>query len=339
MYIEYPIIMLSFALSAVIVLALMPYWIKRAERAGLVGKDMHKVDGRKVAELGGIVVIFGFLIGILAYIAIDTFLIEHGTKEFFLSRDLNVMAALATVLIMAIIGIVDDILGWKIGLRQWQRPVIALVAALPIVVVNAGHSSMALPLLGRINLGLVFPLVIIPLAISCAANGFNMIAGYNGLEAGMGAIILSVLSYLTWLNDAPHIAVMALCMAFALIAFYFFNRHPAKVFPGNTLTYSVGAMIAVVAIAGNVERAALFLFIPYFIELVLKARGKMQKESFAKVNEDGSLEQPYNKIYGLEHFAIRCLKKIKSKVCEKDVVYSILLFEVLIAAAVLAVRL
>jgi len=338
MIFEYPLIIVSFVLSLIFVFFLMPYWIKRAKKVSLVGKDMNKVDKREVAELGGIIVLFAFILGTLFYIAVDIFFIEHTDITSLLSRDLTIMAALATILLVGIIGIVDDILGWKIGLRQMQKPFIVLFAALPMVVVNAGVSTFALPLIGEINIGFLFPLLIIPIAISAAANGFNMLAGYNGLEAGMGIIILSILSFLAWQNNSPHIAVMALCVVFALLAFYYFNKYPAKVFPGNTLTYSVGAMIAVVAITANLERAALFLFIPYFIELVLKARGKMQKESFAKVNDDGSLEAPYKKVYGLEHISLKLLNKIKTKVYEKDVVYSLFAFEILLGTIYLGFK-
>ena len=121
-------------------------------------------------------------------------------------------------------------------------------------------------------------------------------------------------------------------MVASLIAFYIFNTFPARVFPGDVLTYSVGALIASIAILGNIEKIAIFFFIPYMIETGLKLRGKLVKESFAKVNKDGSLEMPYKKIYGLEHLAILILKKYKlsKKVYEKDVVYLINGFQILI---------
>jgi hypothetical protein len=66
----------------------------------------------------------------------------------------------------------------------------------------------------------------------------------------------------------------------------------------------------------------------------LKTRGKLKKQSFARVNPDGSLELPYEKIYGIEHLAIYILKKIKPshKVYETDVVYLINAFQILIIA-------
>src|SRR3989338_1426884 len=166
-----------------------------------------------------------------------------------------------------------------------------MIAAIPLAVINAGESVITLPLLGRVEIGILYPLLLVPLAISGAANGFNMLAGYNGLESGMGAIILAFLGILT-LQSEQFVSLIAFSGAAALIAFLFYNKYPAKVFPGDTLTYSIGALIAGVAILGNVERAALILFLPYFVELFLKLRGMLRKEGFAVPQKDNSLEAP-----------------------------------------------
>ena len=326
------ILFTSFVISFLVTLFAIPYWIKRAKRAGLVGKDMHKLKKKDVAEMGGIVVVLGFILGVLFYIGVRTF---HFKDTDF---TINIFAIFSTVLIITIIGLIDDILGWKMGLRQWQKPFLTLFAALPIMAVNAGHTSMMLPFLGRVEFGFIYPLIIIPIIIVGASNGFNMIAGYNGLEAGMGIIILSTLSFITWYKQGTGwLAVVGLCMVFSLVAFFIYNKNPAKVFPGDTLTYPVGALIACLAIIGNIETAALILFIPYFLELILKLRGKLQKESFAKLNDKGYLIRPYGKIYGLEHLMIYLLGKTKKNVTENNVVYSLLLIEVALASFVLVV--
>jgi UDP-N-acetylglucosamine--dolichyl-phosphate N-acetylglucosaminephosphotransferase len=323
------ILLLSFVISFIVAFLVTPHWIKRARKAGLVGIDVHKYDKKKIAEIGGIPVVIGFIFGVLSYIAIKTFYLgANGVIS-------PIFAVLSTVLIIALVGLIDDILGWKIGLRQWQKPFLTLIAALPIMVINAGQSTMIFPLIGEVNLGFFYPLFIVPLAIVGASNGFNMLAGYNGLEAGMGAIILSALGFIAWQQNLGFVAVIALCMVFALLAFLIFNRYPARIFPGDTLTYSVGAVIACVAILGNVEKAAVILFIPYFIEFFLKLRGFMQKESFARVNYDNTLELRYNKVYGLEHFMILLINKIKRKVYERDVVYSLYIFELILVGVVL----
>lgn len=317
------VLFLCFIISFFVTLVVTPFWIKRAKRAGLVGRDVHKLDRKNVAEVGGITVITGFLFGILVYIAIQTFYFSNQLKS------LEIMAVLSTILIIAFIGLVDDILGWKIGLRQWQRPLLTLFAALPMVVINSGHSTMILPFLGRVDIGLFYPLFFVPIGIVGAANGFNMIAGYNGLEVKMGILILSVLGVVSWIIGNTGASILAFIMVFSLFGFLYFNKYPARVFPGNILTYSVGAMIAIIAILGNVERIALVLFFPYFIELVLKLRGNFQKESFSKVLRDLGLDVPYDKFYGLEHIMVYINKKIRKRVTENNVVNSLLIFELM----------
>jgi UDP-N-acetylglucosamine--dolichyl-phosphate N-acetylglucosaminephosphotransferase len=225
-------------------------------------------------------------------------------------------------------GFMDDLFGWKKGgLSRRSRLILLACASIPLIVISAGESEIM-----GISLGLLYPLLFIPLGIVGVSATFNFLAGYNGLEASQGIIILSALSIITFILGDKWLSILGLCMISALIGFYLFNKYPAKVFPGDVMTYSVGALIVVLAILGNIEIIALFFFIPYIIETGLKLRGKLKKESFAKVNEDGSLEMPYQKVYGLEHVAIWLLKKIKrdKKVYEKDVVYLINLFQVLI---------
>ncbi len=301
----------------------IPPWIKRAKLLGLVGKDMNKFDKREIAELGGLTVLMGFIFGTLTLIAIETFYYKS------VSGSLQIMAVLSSILIIAIIGIMDDVLGWKIGLKQWQKPLLTLFAALPIVVINAGDSTVYLPLIGRLNIGLIYPLVFIPIGVVVASNGFNMIAGYNGLESSLGIIILATLGFFSWKFGMVWVAILAFCMTAALIAFLIFNKYPSKLFPGDTLTYSVGALIAAVAIMANLEKAALILFVPYFVEGVIKAKNKFKTECFSIPQQDGSLEAP-NKVGSSTHLVIKLLKKIKKKVYENDVVITFVLIELIL---------
>jgi UDP-N-acetylglucosamine--dolichyl-phosphate N-acetylglucosaminephosphotransferase len=288
-------------------------WIYKAPEIGLLGFDMNKPGMPKVAEMGGICVVFGFVLSILIHIGMMTFLLHR--QDY-----VAILAVLCTVLSVCIIGMMDDFLGWKKGLRQWQKPIFTLFAALPMMVINAGHSTMNLPIMGVMDLGILYPLLIVPLGIVGASNVYNMVAGYNGLEAGMGVIILSALGYFAYINGKQSAMILSFCMVSALIAFLYFNWYPAKVFPGDTMTYSVGGLAACVAILGDMEKIAVLLFLPYAFDFIIQAAGGFRKEAFAKVNEDGSLAKPYKGIYHLTHLAIVVLKQLKGKVYERDVV-------------------
>ncbi len=315
------ILLIPVLLGFFIVLFSTSIWIKRAKRAGLVGKDIHKVSKKEVAEAGGVAVIFGFIFGVLSYIYIKTF--------YFKSTDnlVEIFSLISSVLIIGFIGLIDDILGWKIGLNKKTRIFILIFSAIPLIVINAGESVMM-----NLDFGFFYPLLLIPLGIVGASTTYNFLAGYNGLETSQGILILSGLALVTWLTGNSWLSLVTLCMVASLIAFYIFNKYPSKVFPGDILTYSVGGLIAIIAILGNIEKIAVFFFIPYIIETGLKVRGKLKKESFARLNERSSLEVPYKKFYGLEHIAIHVLKKIKpsKEVYEKDVVYLINLFQIFI---------
>lgn len=311
----------SLFVSFFITLFILPYWIRRAHHAKLIGPDVHKKNQSLVAELGGLSVISGFLVSLLFFIATKTFVTVQ--KE----NLMYIFATIVAILIATMIGLVDDILGWKIGLRARYKVALTFFISLPIVVINAGQSIINIPLLGPINLGLWYPLLLVPLALMGCSNGFNMIAGYNGLEAGMGILILTTLSMITYKTGNTYVSLIGMCMVASLVAFYIYNKYPAKIFPGDTLTYPVGALIAIMTILGNIEKYSLILFIPYFLELILKARGKLVKESFAKVLDNGTLENQYDKWYGLEHVAISLLKKIRGDATEKSVVYSLYAFE------------
>jgi UDP-N-acetylglucosamine--dolichyl-phosphate N-acetylglucosaminephosphotransferase len=312
-----PLIVIIIFISFFCTYLTLPFWIKKAKQIGLVWEDMNKSTKEKnVAGSGGIIVIISAVIGIFLYIAIQTF--------YFKSSDgisIQLFALASTLLLVAGIGLIDDLFGWKKGgLSKRSRIILVLFSAIPLMVINAGESTIM-----GIDFGILFPLIIIPLGVVGATTTFNFLAGFNGLEAGQGILLLSAMGIVTYLTGNSWLTVVAFCLVASLLAFYLFNMNPAKVFPGDTLTYALGASIAGMAILGNAEKIAIFFFIPYILETGLKLRGRLKKQSFGRPNKDGSLELPYDKIYGLEHLAILILKKIKpsKKVYENDVVYLI----------------
>jgi len=327
------LLLMPVLISFILVLIILPKWIKKIRQVGILWEDMNKYNHPKnVASSGGIVVVIAFLIGVLCYIAIRTFVFNDG------GMSLNIFSLLTVILILSIVGLTDDLLGWKHGgLSVRFRIFLSLIASIPLVVINAGTHIISLPLIGETNLGLIYPLALIPLGIAGATATYNFLAGFNGLEAGQGIIILSFLSFVAYLTDSAWLSIIGLCMVFSLLGFYLYNKVPARVFPGDVMTYAIGALIAGMAILGNFEKIAVFIFIPYILETGLKLRGKLKKHSFAIPQEDQSLEMPYGKIYGLTHLSLFLLKKFKKQVYEKDVVRSIFIFQIIICLIALII--
>jgi UDP-N-acetylglucosamine--dolichyl-phosphate N-acetylglucosaminephosphotransferase len=202
-------------------------------------------------------------------------------------------------------------------------------SAIPLMAINAGNPDIFIPLMGSVNLGIFYALIVVPIAIIGASTTFNFLAGYNGLEAGQGILILSALAIASWITGTSWLGLIALCMVVALFGFLYYNKYPARVFPGDVLTYPVGALIACMSILGNYEMFAVFIFIPYILETGLKLRGKLKNHSFGEPQEDGSIKNKYNRIYGLENLAIRIIEKMKKngKVYEWEIVFLIYFFQ------------
>lgn len=319
------VLVLPILASFLVTLFFIPVWIRKAKQIGLLWTDMNKTTSEKIVGSGGIGVVLGAIIGILVYIAYRTFYINTST---FL---IEIFATLVVILFLSGIGLIDDLLDWQRGgLSIQSRLILTALAAIPLMAINVGRSEISIPLFGIIDLGIIYPLVLVPIGIVGATTTFNFLAGFNGLESGQGILLLSAISIVAFFTGNSWLTIIALCMAASLLAFLFYNFYPAKIFPGDTLTYSVGGLVAIIAILGSFEKIAIFFFIPYIIETGLKLRGGLKKQSFGKANKDGTLDLKYNKIYGLEHAAISLLKGFKIRSTEKNVVYLLWTFQLLI---------
>ncbi|MGY4706806.1 UDP-N-acetylglucosamine--dolichyl-phosphate N-acetylglucosaminephosphotransferase [Candidatus Bipolaricaulota sp. J31] len=271
--------------------------IPRLKRAGIVGADVHKPGRPEVPEMGGLALVAGFGTGVLLAISLATF------WERFPSLDVvALLAVLCTVLLTTLLGVTDDL----IGIRQWVKALLPVVAALPLVVVRLGASTLRIPFIGLVDFGPFYALVLVPLGVTGAANAVNMLAGFNGLELGMGLVALGSLA--TIAASAKAITSLALLLAGigALLGVLYFNWYPARVFVGDVGTLSIGAIIAASVIVGNFEWAGLIVIIPYALDFLFKAaHGFPSKGWWGELGEDGKLYCPPEGPVGLGQFILR----------------------------------
>ncbi len=321
-----------------------PKFIRFLEAAGISGRDIQKREKPVIAEMGGPAVLTGFLAGIFFFIWAKVFL--YGEVQ----NLVELFAGITTILIITIIGMFDDLSSLtrsagkidkfgnlkRIGLKQWQKPLLTLPAAIPLMAIMAGDASITVPLLGQLNVGILYPLLIVPIAIVGASNATNMLAGMNGLEAGLGAVLLGTLGLYGYLHGSIAATMIAFTFAAALLGFLRYNKYPAKIMPGDSMTYAIGSAVAVVAVIGNMEKFALYIFALWFVELALKFRSRIDlghtAESFGALQPDGTLKAPYPKIYSLTH-AVMKLRPLT----EKQAVMTLIGLQAIIGLAVLMI--
>ena len=255
----------------------VPVLIRKFSEAGITGKDVHKPNKPDTPEMGGLAVVAGFVAGVLVAIALSTLLQSSfvPNKEFISESNFTeIFAAIGTILIIAIIGMFDDL----VAMRQSVKAILPLFASLPLVAVAAGHPYLTFPLLGQVYLPIIYPLILIPLAVAVVSNLTNMLAGFNGLESGMGLMACLSLGLVALNHGKVDAAILLLSMSAALFAFLLFNKLPARILPGDVGTLSIGACIASAIIIGNFEMAGILLMIPYFADFVIKIKNKFPKE-------------------------------------------------------------
>lgn len=308
------IIFLAPLIGFVLTFLLLKYWIPFVKERGLVGRDMNKYGEVYVAEAGGIAPLLGLIFSLIVLLFLGFSAIE-------------IFSIISTLLLVGFMAFVDDVTGWKRGLPQWLKPLLTLLASLPVAITvfhNLSYNSFSVPLW-------LYSFVLVPIGVMGASNAFNMLAGYNGLETGLSIILLFFLGLKAFVSGHYWTAVISLISIFPLLAFFYFNKYPARVFPGDTLPYVFGALYAILSIFSKLEIFAVAMMLLFFLELILKLRKGFKVENFGKPLPDGTIELPYKNLYSVCHIAISILKKIFGKVTEQDVVCFILVLQFIIS--------
>ena len=277
--------LLSFAMTRLF----MPKIIKKLEEAEIVGKDIHKSWRPVVAEMGGFGIIFGFVLGMFSGIYM------HEILAF------PLIIVLVVILLVGMIGILDDLL----ALSSKSKFFLLFIAGLPLM--------WAAPP----NVGILY-LITIPIALSIGANLTNMLAGLNGIESGLGVISMTSLTIACIILGKYDVTIISMSMLGALAAFLYFNRYPAKIFPGDTGTLIIGAAIVCIAFIGRVKLIALIVMMPNIIDAALKfySAGVMnrQQQKPTQLNDEGKLVRPQQGFKSLIRLVLR------KPIAEKDAV-------------------
>jgi UDP-N-acetylglucosamine--dolichyl-phosphate N-acetylglucosaminephosphotransferase len=253
---------------------------------GISGVDIHKPDRPVRAEMGGLAVLLSLVAASFLYVGLDYALDDPPTLF---------SAVTSTVVLTGLVGVADDFF----DVRQRYKPLMIVVASVPLMYVLQDRISITIPILGNAHLGLLYPLVAVPLAITTCANFSNLLAGFNGLEAGSAAISLGTMTLISEIAGNSTVAAFGMIMTAAYIGFLLLNWYPAKIFPGDTGTLAAGAALAAMGLAAGLEFYAIILSIPAAMDFTLKViarRPFKQRQIFGntKVLPDGTLQPaPY----------------------------------------------
>lgn len=287
--------------------------------AGIIAEDRNKEKVVRLASSGGLAVTFGIILGILTYTFGGTFVFRPVLSVS------DILAVALSIVLISMVGFLDDInvkgkrvnttdiMDIRQGLKQWQKPLLTLIGALPLMAINAGVSFVTIPFLGRVNLGLMYPLIVLPIAVVFVSNAVNLLGGFDGIQPGM--VLVASLGFLIYsILNGTYIATLLSALLFAaVLAFLPFNLYRARIIPGDSFTYAVGATLVAIMATGNEEIFGIVVFAPWIIEFLLHLRRKFNVTDLGIRRKDGTFKAPYGRrIYSITHLLMN-MKKIKEK--------------------------
>lgn len=170
----------------------------------------------------------------------------------------SVLVPLGTLVAFGVLGLIDDLEGVRskrvfgegIMARTkalWQV-IFALIIALILYFSPTELSSVAIPgVVQRIDIGLWW----IPIAtfiIVAMSNAVNFTDGLDGLAGSLAAVAFACYGVIAYLQGQVWLVAFCFTMVGALLAFLWFNVHPANLIMGDVGALAIGATLAVVAL-------------------------------------------------------------------------------------------
>lgn len=254
--------------SFILTVFAMPSFIRYYQIKKIGGQQMHEDVKQHLAKagtptMGGTV----FLI-----ISVVVSLIFGVTNQLNHQASIStIIGILAVVLMYGIIGFLDDFL--KIfkqineGLTPLQKMTLQIIGGLLFYFIHVQPSGTdKLNILGfSFHLGIFYLLFVIFWVVGFS-NAVNLTDGIDGLSSI--SVVISLLAYgiIAYNQHQFDVLLMIMSMVGALIAFFVFNKKPAKIFMGDVGSLALGAMLAAISIALRQEWTLLLIGLVYVIE-------------------------------------------------------------------------
>ncbi|MFB0561699.1 MAG: hypothetical protein ACETWM_10870 [Candidatus Lokiarchaeia archaeon] len=251
----------------------------------ITGVDVHKLHKPEIPEMGGVAILISIVLSItLAIILFEDNLIR-----------LRLLAFLLTVTASGVVGIVDDLK----RLGAYTKTLLTVIAALPLLIIHFFYpilvTSPRFPFIGRTRLTILYPLYV-PANVAVCSNTVNMLDILNGVMPGTTTITFGAMLCCSVLLDSKLGIIISVIMLGVMIAYYRFNKYPAKVFSGDVGSFTVGAAIGALAIVGELEVVTVIALIPFIMNsfYMLTSLGKFME--YRRVKEPATIVLPDGRI-------------------------------------------
>ncbi len=275
---DYSSVLLTLGVSFVLAVLIGPLAIpllRRLKFGQQVREDGPQSHLKKAGtpQMGGIIILLALT---LAYVK-------------FADRGYAFWALLVASLGFGLIGFLDDyikiVLKRSLGLTARQKLLGQLLFSVLFCGILYYHdhpTTLGWPWAsGGWEMGIAYYALVIVMFFA-ASNSVNFTDGLDGLLSGTSALAFGAFTVVAVEAAQPQSAIFSAAMVGAVLGFLVFNKHPAKVFMGDTGSLGIGGGIAAVAILTKSELllvviGGVFVFemLSVIIQVVsFKTRGK-----------------------------------------------------------------
>jgi phospho-N-acetylmuramoyl-pentapeptide-transferase len=177
-------------------------------------------------------------------------LLPETERDVFIPQTIVPIGALVFV---GVLGAIDDLVNvrYGFGIRGrhklvWQT-IVGLVGAIYIQR-HFGVNGVYVPLVGEVQIGEVAFIALALFTIVAMSNGVNLTDGMDGLAGGTAVFAFLSVAFIAAARGFPWLVVFCAAITGAILAFLWFNVHPAEVIMGDTGALALGATLATIAL-------------------------------------------------------------------------------------------
>lgn len=189
--------------------------------------------------------------------------------------DYTVFYALALALCFGLVGFLDDFFKLKfkrnLGLTSAQKAMLQMAVSALYLYILYKQGVMSCDLyIPFVNVTFeIHPLVYIFFAmfvmVGCV-NAVNLTDGVDGLSSSVTIPVMVFFAAAAVLKDRLDLALLPACLVGGLVAYLFYNWHPAKVFMGDTGSLFLGGIVCALAFALDMPLILILVGLVYIVE-------------------------------------------------------------------------
>lgn len=180
-------------------------------------------------------------------------------------------------LIFGLIGFVDDYRKVRQhqneGLTARQKLILQLAAAIAFLCLMRYEelltNQLYIPFVNvSVRINWIVYLIFAAFVIVGAVNAVNLTDGVDGLATGVTFVVMAFFTVTALLWNMTTLSLFPAALTGGLAAFFIYNRHPAKVFMGDTGSLFLGGAVAALAFAMDMPLVLIPVGVIYIAETV-----------------------------------------------------------------------